>query len=277
MGLFDKLRKPKLIKSKVYGTFPEFVSEEKLPDDFVTLQNMGRYYLINHDHSLRDYNKAFHIYNKIVQMDTQKQYMYTRRSLGDLYLNGKGIAKDPARGCALMNEWYQHIFLTTDQLFEIGLEMIGCITDGCMSWRQLMELAWQRMNMDYENYKEPLGAAMFVHLELFWKHRQLQVDNGWSNMEYCQYLYDHYKDPFAQFLLVYRSKDFRNRDERLDESAKNGCILATAYRMYLLNVPKDETEMRLRMQYGGWLEQQMSQLQQKAEYYQQMNLEEALQ
>lgn len=276
MGIFDKLRKPKMIDSRVYGKFPEFVSEEKLPDDFITLQNMGRYYKINYDHSKRDYQKAFVIYNKMVRMDTQRQYMYLRRSLGELYALGRGVAKDTDRGYALMNEWYQHILMTGNTLSEIGSELANCIADGCMSWKQLLELAWQRMKQDYQNYNEPIGAAMIVNLEAFWKNREQQTANGWSNLEYCQYLYRTYNDPFAQFCLDRKVTDFAQGDTMLYESAGNGCIFASGYLMYKLNLTSNEAELSQRIKNRQLMEQQLLQTQQKAEEYMQMEVEDFL-
>lgn len=277
MGLFDKLFKPKTIKSRTYGEVLVFVSEEKLPDDLVELNKMGRYYLKPYDGQKPEPDKAFLANRKLVQLDTEKKFMEARRRLGDQYADGQGTARDVAKGNALRNEWYSYEILHCDDIYSLGMQLTGCLERNCMDLQQMTELAHQRLKLDWENYASPAGAAVLELLKLLWKDRDLQAAKNWNIQQYSKYLYDTYKDANALYLLADFEDSYKQKEAVMYRASEAGSVFATAYITGLtLAYSREEAEMKRLLEYRNLQDQQMLALQEKAGTYIHQELEEIL-
>lgn len=228
MGFLDKLKKPKMVHSHIYGDFPAFVSEDKLPDDLPTLRKMGMYYMSKYNHEDRDYHKSFLINSKLVRLDRDGKFMEARKSLGQLYVQGEGVQKDTAKGYALMNEWYAHQILHESSIHALGLSVNSSLSQGTMDLKQMLSLSYQRLQGDQEAYAEPVGMALFAHLYSFWEHRDIQEQEQLSNMDYFQYLYRAYQNPYALYHLACCEQG-EKEDARMYTAAEGGCLFAMAY------------------------------------------------
>jgi len=278
MGFFDKLIKPKTIKSRSYGEVIVFVSEEKLPDDLNELNKMGRYYINPYNGQKPEYDKAVIINRKLVQLDTEKKYMEARRRLGDLYANGQGTAKDLEKGNALRNEWYSYEILHCESIYSLGMQLTGCLERHCMSLRQMMELACQRLKMDWENYAAPVGAAVLDFLLPLWKNRDVQAARGLTNQQYCQYLYDTSQDPNMLYALSGFEKDYSQSKSMTYRAADAGSVFAvTAITNLYLAYTKEPAELKQLMEYRRQEDQLKIALQEKAGEYIRLDPEEIMQ
>ncbi len=277
MGLFDKLRKPKTIKSGAYGEVIMFISEEKLPHDLVELNKMSRYYTKPYNGQKPEYDKAFLITRKLVQLDTEKRFMEARCRLGDLYANGQGTARDVVKGDELRNEWYAHAILHEDSIYSLALQLPSCMERHCMSLQQMTELAYARLKLDWENYAPPVGAAVLELLNPFWKSREVQAANGWTNEQYANYLYDSCQDPNVLYVLSRFEKDYQKANTMVYQAADEGSIFGISVVTNLkLAYEREEAGMKRLLEYRAKEDQLVIKLQEKAGVWVAMELEEIM-
>ncbi|MBQ1271395.1 MAG: hypothetical protein IIY11_07025 [Clostridia bacterium] len=145
-----------------FGEIPQFESPAKLPGDTNILWKMACHYLAPAD---RDAHAAYAILERLVELDTEGQFMEAREALGRLLLDGDGIEPDRKKGAAYMLMWYHSRILNERRLYAIGQLISESLRDGTEDFTKFIKWSYERICLDNENEgSDPVGLCFFWHL-----------------------------------------------------------------------------------------------------------------